>query len=207
MTSYEYPKTRGMTLSALFAAFLAISSLIEIPIPFSPVPITLQVLIVFLIAPLLGPRYGAFTCLIYLIFGTIGLPVFAGGTSGLAILLGPTGGYLFGFPLGAAIGGLVCGNLSPTKRLDLIRISLGVIATLATIYSIGIIWLSVFLRISIAQAILLGAVPFIIVDIFKTIVAIPIALRFRWTSLHLPVHIHSNVVLSTGSVQRDRTHA
>ena len=94
-----YPKTRGLALSASFAVLLGIFSLVSIPIPFDLVPVTLQVMGVFLIAALLGPYYGTLSCLIYLMFGAVGLPVFHSGTSGIPIILGLLADTLFPFRL------------------------------------------------------------------------------------------------------------
>jgi biotin transport system substrate-specific component len=77
----------------------------QVAIPVNPVPFTLQTMIVLLAGALLGPKNGAYSQLIYIAAGAIGLPVFAGGTLGVGILLGPTGGYLLAFPLGAFLTG------------------------------------------------------------------------------------------------------
>ena len=185
---HSYPKTSGLAISALFATLLSVSSLISVPISFSPVPITLQVMIVFLIASLLGPIYGTFSCLIYLILGLVGIPVFAGATSGIPILLGPTGGYLLGFPLGTLIGGIVASKLSKTRREDLIRVSVATSLVLTVIYLMGAVWLAQYLHLTLFQALLFGVIPFIAVDIIKALIAIPIIMSVRWNSfLNLPV--------------------
>src|SRR5579864_6158540 len=121
-TTPHYSRTRGIALSALFATLLAIFSLISLPLPFSPVPITLQVLVVFLTINLLGPYFGTLACIVYLLFGSIGLPVFAGGTAGPGVLLGPLGGYLFAFPLAALIGGSIVRKRARSKRRDALQV-------------------------------------------------------------------------------------
>ncbi len=90
-------KTKGMVLCALFAALTGVGALIAIPLPFTPVPITLQTFFIFLAGALLGKYLGALSQLIYLLLGVVGLPVFAKGSSGIGALLGPSGGYLVGF--------------------------------------------------------------------------------------------------------------
>ena len=80
---------------------------VRIPLPFTPVPITGQTFAVLLVGAVLGSRRGAASLLLYLMQGLVGLPFFAGGTSGLAILLGPTGGYLVGFIVAAYLVGLL----------------------------------------------------------------------------------------------------
>lgn len=184
----NYPKTKGLALSALLATLLGISSIFSIPIPFTPVPITLQVLVVLLIAMLLGPVYGSLSCAIYLMYGTLGLPVFHAGTSGIPILLGPTGGFLFAFPIAVLVGGILSRKLAKTYKSDLLRVCLGACVSLLLIYLIGITWLSEYYRLTFLQAFLIGGLPFIGFDIIKTLVVIPIAMRIRWTRMDLPVN-------------------
>src|SRR3712207_3531477 len=95
-----------MTRTALMAAVTAVAAQIAGPLPFSPVPFTLQVLAVMLSGLLLGPRYGALAQAIYVLVGAVGVPVFAQFHGGLGVVLGPTGGYLLSYPLAAAIAGL-----------------------------------------------------------------------------------------------------
>ena len=88
--------TRGMILTAMFTAVLAVLSQISIPLP-GGVPITLQTFAVAFLAVNLGPKYGTLSVLIYLLIGAAGIPVFSGLRGGLDVLFGPTGGYLIGF--------------------------------------------------------------------------------------------------------------
>ncbi len=196
-----YPKTRGLALSASFAVLLGIFSLVSIPIPFDLVPITLQVLGVFLIAALLGPYYGTLSCLIYLMFGTVGLPVFHGGTSGIPIILGPTGGYLVSFPIATLLGGSISRTVSKTRKMDLVRVATGFVISLVIIYTLGTIWLMEYLHLTLIQAAVLGTIPFIGFDVLKAIVAAPIAVRLRSTRYDLPVNRISKVTSSIAAEQ------
>ncbi|MBI2653327.1 biotin transporter BioY [Candidatus Woesearchaeota archaeon] len=110
----EKSKLKGMVFAALFAAFTAAVAWFKIPLPFTPVPITLQTLAVLLSGAMLGSVYGALSMIIYLAVGTLGLPVFAGGSSGIGALLGPTGGYLFSYPLAS----FVIGKMLEKKKLS-----------------------------------------------------------------------------------------
>ena len=110
----EKKKLKGMVFAALFAALTAVVASFKIPLPFSPVPITLQTLMVLLSGAMLGPIYGALAMIIYLVLGAIGLPVFAGGSSGIPALLGATGGYLFSYPVAA----FVIGYMLQKKKLN-----------------------------------------------------------------------------------------
>ena len=110
----EKQKLKGMVFAALFAALTGAVAWFKIPLPFTPVPITLQTLMVLLSGAILGPYYGALSMIIYLILGAMGFPVFAGGSSGFGALLGPSGGYLFSYPIAA----FVIGYMLVKKKLS-----------------------------------------------------------------------------------------
>ena len=99
--------TRELAVAALFTALLSVSAYIAIPI--GSVPFTLQVFVVLLAGMVLGPRLGALSVVAYLVLGLVA-PVYSGGTSGLGVLFGPTGGYLFGFIAAAVVTGLIAGR-------------------------------------------------------------------------------------------------
>jgi biotin transport system substrate-specific component len=189
----HYPRTRGIALSALFATLLSIFSVISLPIPVSPVPITLQVLVVFLIVTLLGPYFGAFACVVYLLFGSIGLPVFAGASGGPGVLFGPLGGYLVAFPLCALVGGSIARNRASSKKIDALRVVIATVVSLAIIYSIGVVWLAESLKLNLVQGFEVGAVPFIPVDVAKAVFAVPMSMYFRWARADLPVNNNQKI--------------
>jgi len=154
---------KEMTITSLFAALTAIGSYIFIPLPLSPVPITLQLLFTLLAGGILGKKLGLLSQLLYLFMGAIGLPVFAGGTGGLGIFFGPTGGYLIGFLPAAYLAGM--GN-------DKFRIKLlFLIGGLCTLYICGMIGLIIFAGLDIKSALSTGILPFIPGDLFKVLVA------------------------------------
>ncbi len=189
MGNWPYSRSRGIALAATFAALISLTSPVRIPLdPITQVPITLQVFVVYLARALLGARYGALSMIIYLVLGAVGLPVFAGLSFGTAVLLGPTGGYLFAFPVATLLGGYVARRRPATRRGDTIRVSLSALLSLLVIYVIGVVWLSYYLGLSLLNGVLLGAVPFIPVDLLKAAVAVPIAVRLRWSTLQLPVN-------------------
>ncbi len=192
---FRFPRTKAITLIAMFTAVLSILSLVSIPI--GPVPITLQVFAVLLIAALLGPYYGALTCLLYLLIGAIGVPVFAGETSGIPVLFGPTGGYLFAFPLAAFLGGLACKTKAASMKWDLIRIAVCMVVSIAVIYVIGVLWLTEYLHLSLYQGILFGALPFIPVDLVKAVVAASISWQLRWRGIMLPTTTNPDKMRTT----------
>ena len=99
-------KTKNIVYCAVFTALIAVSAFIRIPVP--PVPFTAQTLFVLLAGLLLGAKKGSVSCIIYLVMGLIGIPVFTTG-GGLSCLLQPTSGFLIGFIPGAFVTGLVIG--------------------------------------------------------------------------------------------------
>jgi len=172
-------EVKGLALAALLAALTASTGGLAIPLPFTPVPITLQVFFVFLAGSLAGPYHGALSMLLYLVMGSLGLPVFSRFGAGLGHLLGPTGGYLLAFPIAAFINGLITSRRSYTPVEEYLRVSVGMLAALAAIYIVGVTWLSTYLHRSFMDTFLIGGVPFIPLDILKMVVATPIAVRLR----------------------------
>lgn len=146
--------------------FIALSAQVAVPLPFSPVPVTGQTLAVLLVGALLGSRRGASSLLLYLLEGAVGLPVFAGGMSGPAHLLGPTGGYLFGFVGAAFVTGLLA-----EQRWDR-RVQSNALAMLLgnlVIYAFGLLWLAHFVEAD--KVLALGFYPFIAGDLMKLALA------------------------------------
>jgi len=167
-------KTKGMILCALFAALTGAGGLIAIPLPFTPVPITLQIFFTFLAGALLGKYLGALSQLIYLLLGVVGLPVFAKGSSGIGALLGPSGGYLVGFiPAAFLVGFLVERRENPPFEL----ICLAMVAGLVAIYLPGVGWLMWVARLNLAKALFLGVLPFLPGDAVKIVVGALIVKR------------------------------
>ena len=157
----------------------ALSAQIAIPLPFSPVPITGQTFAVLLVGTLLGSRRGALAMLAYLGEGLLGLPVFAGGKGGLAVFMGPTAGYLWGFVAAA----FVVGSLAE-RGWDRHVWSAAAAMFLGNgvIYLFGLPWLSHFVPGSLSQVLALGLYPFIPGDILKLVLA-ALALPSGWALL------------------------
>lgn len=172
-------KTRDLIRIALFAALIAVSSYIIIPLPFSPVPVTAQAMFIMLAGSLLSVRHAAASLGVYLLLGIVGMPVFSGGRAGLGVLAGPTGGYLIGFFMGAVfIAWFVRGRKSFTYFL--IANSLGGIVI---VYLLGVSWLNFSTGMGYYAAFLNGALPFIIGDVFKVFAASVIAVRLAKSEL------------------------
>lgn len=153
-----------------FAMALAAASQIAIPLPGTPVPFTLQPMIVVLAGLMLGPTLGAAGMLLYLLVGALGAPVFTPvGPPGIARLLGPTGGYLIAYPFAAYVTGLVARRAS--SLAGRLRAAL---AGMALIYLGGLAQLTV-LTGSASQAVAVGVTPFALFDVVKALLAALIA--------------------------------
>ncbi|PPA79530.1 MAG: BioY family protein [ANME-2 cluster archaeon HR1] len=170
----ENAQVKPLIYASLFAALTAIGAFIRIPGP-GPVPITLQIFFVILTGLVLGSRWGAISMIVYVMLGLIGLPVFSGGLSGIGVLLGPTGGYLIGFIIGAFVIGLI----SHSAKEGFTASVLAVVSGLFMIYLSGIVQLSVVLHISLWEAVVIGVLPFILFDIIKIAAALIIADKIR----------------------------
>lgn len=159
------PRLRNMLLSALMAALISAVAPVRLFLPaLSAVPVTLQVLVVFLAGGLLGPFWGATSLGLYLLLGAVGLPVFAGGTAGLQVLVGTTGGYLWSWPVAAAL----IGAIAPAWRAPgLLRTGMAMLVALVVIYLGGAGW-AVLLGGKAMGVVVSGWVlPFIPFDLVK----------------------------------------
>ncbi|RJX25492.1 MAG: biotin transporter BioY [Dethiobacter sp.] len=172
---------RDLTMIAMMAALTSALSYVFIPLPFSPVPVTGQTLGVMLSGALLGSKKGALSQFIYLLMGAIGLPVFAGGFSGIGVLFGPTGGYLWGFIAGAfVIGWLIERQREPRWLYNIAAVTFGGIFV---VYFFGVTQLALVTGMGPVQAILLGAVPYLVGDAFKVAGTVVVAQRLLTLNL------------------------
>jgi biotin transport system substrate-specific component len=154
-------------LVTAFAGFVALTAQISIPLPFTPVPITGQTLGVLLTGSVLGSKRGVASMLLYLIWGAVGLHVFAGGTGGHVHFIGPTGGYLLAYPLAAGlVGRLAERGWDRTPKLAISSMLIGS----AVIYAVGVAWLAFYVG-GIGPAIVKGMLPFLPGDLIKVLIA------------------------------------
>jgi biotin transport system substrate-specific component len=161
---------RALLLALLGSALLTISAKVEVP--FYPVPMTMQTLVVLLIGMAYGARLGTATVLLYLAEGAAGLPVFAGTPErgiGIAYMLGPTGGYLAGFVLSAAITGWLT-----ERRRDWLALVLAVTAGSIVVFIPGVLWLAHL--IGFEQSIAHGFMPFLWATLVKGAIAIALGM-------------------------------
>jgi len=167
----------------LFAVLTGISAAVAVPLPGTPVPVTLQTMIVSLAGVLLGPMLGAASQIAYVMAGAIGAPVFSGGAFGIGHLMGPTGGYILAFPVAAAVTGRLAGDI-PSKWTvgHIARLGLAIFLGTVVIFAGGAAQLAL-LTGDVGGAIELGVLPFIIGDIVKVVAALVVGVRFRARTL------------------------
>lgn len=158
--------------SVVVAALTAAFAQVAVPYPLSPSPVTLQTVGVYLAGLLLGPVWGALALVLYGLVGAAGAPVFAGGRAGLGIVAGPTGGFILGFPVAAAvIGALVHRRVEP-RRLDEVSVALQVFALLVglvVVYAFGSVWLAFVTEQSLATSVVQNGVVFVPGDLLKAV--------------------------------------
>lgn len=171
---YRAFTTAQMTLTAIMAAILCILGPLSIPIPVSPVPITLTNLAIYFSVCILGWKLGTVSYLIYLAIGLVGLPVFSSFGSGFGKLLGPTGGYLIGFIFMALICGLFFEKCS-SKALLFLGLVLGSLVN----YAFGTAWLAAQANLTFSQALWAGVIPYLPADLIKILLAVWLAPGLR----------------------------
>jgi len=157
--------TRGFAIVLGGSLLLAVSA--KVQVPFYPVPMTLQTLVVLLLGAGLGARLAAASVALYLIEGLAGLPVFAGAVAGPVYMAGPTGGFLVGFLVAAALIGFAA-----DRRWD--RSWIGLLGSLtlghAVVFAFGFLWLAQL--IGAEKAFAAGVAPFALATILKTLLAV-----------------------------------
>lgn len=153
--------------AGVFMILTALGAFVRIPLPFTPVPLTMQTMFVLLAGAFLGSKLGVVSQLGYILFGLSGLPIFTGAGSGLLYVLGPTGGYLLGFVLAALFIGRAV-RLCPARPAAIFAVFC--LADLMLLMS-GAIWLKFLLGLTFTKAFLLGVAPFIAGDIIKAFAA------------------------------------
>jgi biotin transport system substrate-specific component len=156
------------------AALTAAAAQVSIPLPFTPVPFTLQPMVVLLGGAALGPRLGMASQALYLLIGVAGFPVFAASPvlpQGVGRLLGPTGGYLLSYPIAAWLTGALAERRFDRRYLTSV---LAMSAGLAVIFAFGVIWLAWFARPvsrGFSSALATGLYPFVPADLIKVCIA------------------------------------
>ncbi len=163
-------KIRDIAYISAFSAFLVLCSWISVP---AAVPFTMQTFGVFLASGLLGAKRGTIAVLVYIFLGTIGLPVFSGGRSGIGTLLSQTGGYISGFLICTFISGRI---MESTKKTPA-KMAFAMIAGLFSLYIFGSLWFSlVYLKdssfLGLLTILTTCVLPFVLPDALKIALAV-----------------------------------
>ncbi len=175
-------KTKEVALVGLFTALICILSILRIPLPFTPIPITLQVLAVAVTGAVLGSKLGFFALVTYVLLGFIGLPVYSGFESGPGVLFGARGGYIFGFVAAAFVIGLLMEKCRTWGKNAVARYSIilgAMVIGVMVIYTLGVLQLMMVAKMDIVAAVHAGALPFIGADLLKILLGSIIAYFVR----------------------------
>lgn len=160
---------------AAFACFVGVAAQLAVPLPFTPVPVTMQTLFVVLAGVVLGARDGCYSILAYVAVGIAGAPVFAGFRGGVPALVGPTGGYIVSFPAAA----LVAGYLSERLGGGRLAVFLASLSGMALILAGGSTYLMLLAGLPFPRAASLGALPFLAGELVKAALAALLRTRIR----------------------------
>lgn len=158
---------RQIARAGVFVALLTVASWVSIPL--GPVPFTLQTMALALLPAVLDGATACAAVGVYLLLGTLGLPVFAGFGGGIASIVGPTGGFLWGFLLGTAVAGVVAKALA-SRVPRFAGILVADVAMLLVAYACGTVQLMIVAQLNAMSALMLAVIPFIIPDAIKLVV-------------------------------------
>lgn len=166
---------KQLALVGLMAAIICVLAPFSLPIPVSPVPISLGTLAIYFVLTVLGLKLGLVSVIVYILLGLVGLPVFTGFTGGPGKLFGPTGGYIVGYLFMA----LICGFFIDRWSNKLIPSILGMILGTAVMYFFGSVWLAYQASYTLPQAFMAGVIPYIPGDLVKLILAMTLGRQVR----------------------------
>lgn len=179
---------KEIALIGMFAAITVVLSQIALPLPFTPVPLSLGLVAVYAAGIVLKPEHAILSQLCYLLLGAIGLPVYAGFRGGFPILAGPTGGYLMAYPIVASIISLGI-NSKSSRRMEktmgkvsfYAKVLMLMVIAQAVLYTGGTLWFSLVTGNTFSASLMMAVYPFISLDILKiafcTIIIIPFRTR------------------------------
>jgi len=176
--SMEYAKQAAIVIAA--SLFVALCARVTVPLPFTPVPLTLQNFGVLTVGLLLGSRRGFAALSLYLVEGAFGLPVFSpsilGG--GIAQILGPTGGFLMAYPLVAFVAGWIYERTSGQGSRRFGWAALSSVAAEGVLFAGGLSWLAVLTH-SVSLALRFGLYWFVFAEVIKVLMASAVATRWH----------------------------
>ncbi len=165
--------------TALFAALIAVAGFISIPVPGSVVPIVLQNMMPVLAGSLLGGIQGAGATGLFLVAGALGLPVFSGGSGGIAHVLGPTGGFLIGYFFSSLAAGLFIGRANIEEKTPFAKIAIGALLGFILMYIPGILQFMNITEMTLQESLALCVIPFLPGDAIKLILTVILSVKLR----------------------------
>lgn len=168
-------KIKKIVTYAFFSALSVILSQFSLHILFSPIPINLALLSVFICSGIIDAYGSVISQLIFILLGAIGLPVYANFSGGIGILFGPSGGFLFSYPLIGAIVGTITKKFGSKFYTLILSMLLGLLVC----YSLGTLWFSYITNTSIVNSIVLCVAPFLCFDIVKIIISSVLIIKLR----------------------------
>ena len=172
---------RDLTRVAMFAALMSVLAYVFLYLPISPVAVSAQTFGVMLAGLILEPKLAALSQVLYILLGALGLPVFAGGASGIGILIGPRGGYLWGFIFGAYVTAAM--SRKEEKAGKPISLPTQAFASFTggviVVYAIGVLQMVIVTELPLRTAFITGVLPFIPGDLAKVVVVSLLARRLR----------------------------
>jgi biotin transport system substrate-specific component len=167
----------------LFAALICAGCFIAVPVSPGGVPIILQNMFVVLSSIILGGFGGFWASVIFVAAGAVGLPVYSGGTGGIAHLFGPTGGFLVGYIFAALAAGFIARKPSseekPFSRMNIVRLILAALSGYIILYIPGVLWFMHLTGKGFLLTMAACVIPFIPGDIIKLTVTVPVAAKLR----------------------------
>ncbi len=164
-----------LVFTALFAALTAVCAIIAVPLPMTTVPVSLLVLGVFLTGALLEKKLAFLAQVVYLLIGAIGVPVFAGFSSGVGVLFGPTGGYLLASPVMAFVIAWIAEPFRTKKKsVHMGMLTVGMVVAMLICYLVGTTWFCIYGGYTFWQGLGYCVIPFLIPDAIKLVVAVAV---------------------------------
>ncbi|MDO4546127.1 MAG: biotin transporter BioY [Bacillota bacterium] len=182
-----YSNPTWLVLCGLFAALTAICSFITIPLGFTPIPLNLGTLAVFLTGGILGKKYGSISIIVYVLLGAAGVPVFSGFRGGFSVLVGPTGGYIAGYIAAVFLIGLILdkwfGKVRRSEKRrntkDLALCALSMIVGLTVCYALGTAWFMFSTGTDLWASLIACVIPFLPGDAIKILAASILVRKLR----------------------------
>ncbi len=164
----EKSVVKNVTLVVGLTLFTALCAQVSVPLPFTPVPLTLQTFAVLAGAAALGAERSVIAQVLYVVLAVAGAPVLAGGATGMKSITGPTGGYIIGFVAASYVVGRIAERWATRKVVTTV---VAYVAGTAVVYALGVSWLSYATHMSVRDAVVAGMIPFLVGDALKALAA------------------------------------